>query len=148
MCHWVGTFEEEIRCLTAHRWYLASCQAGVLLYSAGGSCSGNICPGPACALPRLPVCRGAVAPDSDSIFLKSCRKLNLARVTNPKRVQAACEKGRGRPAVGLDMLLSRLAAGHRCVCGSGCVKEALRAVQSVAVPCPAPAGRALCCRVL
>lgn len=164
MCHWVVPSEEEIRCLTAHRWYLASvpgrgscCDKPVV---AGRCCpSGNICTGPACALPHLPVCHGATAPDSDRMFLESCRKLVCAQAlastgSKPKvcagRVQKPSslnDRGDSHPLV-WRCSYHGWQLEHCYLYGSSYVKEALRLVQRAGVRCPALADGALCSCVL
>lgn len=164
ICHWVVPFKEEIRCLTARRRYLASVpgRGSCCVQPAGAGrrcCSGNICPGPACALPHLPVCHGVMAPDSDRIFLESWRKLVCAQAiasTGNKPIVCA---GSVRKASSLNDHEGNHRLVWRCsyhgwqlehcyLYGSSDVKEALRLVQRVGVRCPTLADGALCSCVL
>lgn len=136
---------------------------GFLLCSASGSWEmlplGNICPGPACALPHLPVCHGVMAPGSDRIFLESCRKLVHAQAiastgNEPKACAGSVQKASSlNDREDNHRLVWRCSyhgwqLEHCSLYGSSYVKEALRRVQRVAVGCPALADGALCSCVL
>lgn len=123
---------------------------------AGRCChSGNICPGPASALPHLPVCHGVMSPDSDCIFLESWRELVHAQAiastgNKPKACAGTVQKASSfNDRESNQRLVWRCfyhdwQLEHCCLYSSSYLKEALRRVQRVSVGCPALAEGVLC----